>query len=88
MHQYRLRSNCLGSSSAEKDLGVLKDTELNISQQCTLAARRPTTSWDVLVRVSKLKKVIFPCLAHVRPHMKCCVYFGVPQYKRDMDILE
>lgn len=78
MHQHRLGSNCLGGSSVQKDLGVLEDTKLNVTQQCTLAARRPTT-WDVLVRVTKLKATIVPCLTATRPHMKCCVYFGVLQ---------
>ena len=28
------------------------------------------------------------CSALVRPHLQCWVLFWVPQYKRDMDILE
>lgn len=43
-HQYRLGSNCLGNNSTEKYLGVLKNTKLNVTQQCTLAARRPAAS--------------------------------------------
>jgi len=43
-HQYRLAICLLESSSAEKDLGVLLDTELSIGQntgqQCALAARK------------------------------------------------
>lgn len=38
-HQYRLGDDQLGNSSAEKNLGVLVGTKLNMNHQCALAMK-------------------------------------------------
>ncbi|GAB0202995.1 mitochondrial enolase superfamily member 1 [Grus japonensis] len=49
-HQYRLGVDLLGSSSAEKDLGVLVDNKLSMNQQCALVAKKANGTWDALRR--------------------------------------
>jgi len=59
MHQYRLGVDLLESSSVERDLGVLVDDRLTISQQCALAAKKAN---EILgcIRRSVASRLRFP----------------------------
>lgn len=48
--QKRLGTDWLGYSSAAKDLGVLGDSKLNMSQQCTVAVKKAASLLDCIRR--------------------------------------
>ena len=61
-HLYRLEGVVLESSSAEKDLGVLMEERLNISQQRALTARKANRILGSIRRgvASRDREVIVP----------------------------
>ncbi|GAB0208030.1 mitochondrial enolase superfamily member 1 [Grus japonensis] len=63
-HQYRLGVDLLGSSSAEKDLGVLVGNKLSMSQQCALVAKKANSILGCIQKsvASRSREVILPPL--------------------------
>jgi len=90
-HKRRLGGEWIESSPEEKDVGVLVDEKLNMTQQRALTAQKANHILGCIKRsmASMLREVIPPLYsALVRPHLESCTQLWSPQHTKDMDLLE
>ena len=75
-YQCKLGNERIERSPAEKDLGVLVDGTLDMSQHCALTAQKTSCILDCIKisMASRVREVILPLWsALMRPHVEYCI---------------
>ncbi|KAK4815651.1 hypothetical protein QYF61_005213, partial [Mycteria americana] len=78
-------------SLTERDLEVLVNTRLSMSQQCAHVAKKTSSRLGCISKSTDnmLRKEILPlCSALVRPNLQSWLQFWTPQYRTVTDLLE
>ncbi|KAM4787236.1 triadin isoform 4-T4 [Cyanocitta cristata] len=90
-NKLRLGREWKETSPGEKDLGLLLDEKLDMTQQCVLAVKKAICILGCIkTSVASMSREVILSLysALVRPHLDYCVQDWQPQLKRDVDMLE
>ncbi|CAM5112215.1 unnamed protein product [Natator depressus] len=91
LHTYKMGNDYLGRSTVERDLGVIVDHNLNMSQQCNAVAKKANIILGCTSRssISKTREVILLLYsALIRPQLEYCVPFRAPYFRKDVEKLE
>ena len=88
---YEMGGTVLSKTVKEKDLGVSMNANMNVSEQCRIAASNGNQVLEMIRRniTYKEKSLIVPLYkAIVRHHLEYCIQAWSPYLRRDVDMLD
>ena len=88
---YKMGDAVLGRTTQEKDLGITFSADMNVSEQCEIAASKGNQILGLIMRTItyKEKQLIVPLYKTlVRQHLEYCIQAWRPYRKKDIDKLE
>ena len=78
-------------TTSERDLGVIVDSSLKFSEQCSIAVKNANSTLGLIRRTinCKSQRIIMKLYkALVRPKLEYCIQAWRPYLKKDIDNLE
>ena len=90
-YKYKLGEYELKKSLKERDLGVIVDSNLKFSEQCSIAVKNANSTLGIIRRhiKSRKKNIILKLYKTlVRPKLEYCVQAWCPYLKKDIEIIE
>ena len=88
---YLMNNTVLLSTEREKDVGVVVSSDMKVSEQCGIAARKGNQILGLIRRniAYRDKRLIIPLyMSLVRPHLEYCIQAWRPHMRKDIDKLE
>ena len=88
---YEMGGTILSKTGKETDLGVTMNTNMNVSEQCRIAASQGNQVLGMIRRniTYKEKSLIVPLYKAIDiPHLEYCIHAWSPYLRKDIDMLE
>ena len=88
---YLMNNTVLLSTEREKDVGVIVSSDMKVSEQCGIAARKGNQILGLMRRniaYRDKRLIIPPYISLVRPHLEYCIQAWRPHMRKDIDKLE